>query len=127
VRAFAETALETLLKSGASTSAPPESRDVEGQIQDALSALLLLLPEELQDPSSPPNGPFIPKYTLLTRSLEFQASLIADLINVRRFSDAEVWNRSIGLFMKGWIDSEHSHKFADTVREHFLAIDKVFD
>ncbi|KAF9070114.1 P-loop containing nucleoside triphosphate hydrolase protein [Rhodocollybia butyracea] len=125
VRAFAETALETLLKSGASTLAPPESRDVEGQIKDALSALLLLLPGELQHPSSPSNGPFIPKYTMLTRSLELQASVIADLINARRFSDAEVWNRSIGLFMKGWIDAEHSRRFADTVREHFLAVDKA--
>lgn len=127
VRAFGEAALETLLKSGASAKGPPsESRDTEGQKKDALSVLLVLLPEELRDTSSPANGPFIPKYSLLTRSLEFQGTLVADLLNARQFSDVEAWNRSISLFMKGWMDSEHSKRFAEAVRKHFLAIDQVF-
>ncbi|KAJ3803237.1 P-loop containing nucleoside triphosphate hydrolase protein [Lentinula aff. detonsa] len=126
VRAFGETALETLLKSGASSKVQPaESRDLDSQIKDALSALLVLLPEDLRDPSSPVNGPYIPKYSLLGRSLEFQSSLVADLVNGRQFSDADTWARCIGLFMKGWTDPEQSFKFSEAVREHFLAIDKA--
>ncbi|KAJ3809156.1 P-loop containing nucleoside triphosphate hydrolase protein [Lentinula lateritia] len=126
VRAFGETALETLLKSGASAKVPPsESRDLEHQTKDARSALLLLLPEDLRDPSSPPNGPHTPKYSLLTRSLDFQASLVADLVNARKFSDIDAWFRCIGLFIKGWTDPEHSTWFSEAVREHFLAIDKT--
>ncbi|KIK67175.1 hypothetical protein GYMLUDRAFT_37228 [Collybiopsis luxurians FD-317 M1] len=126
VRAFGETALETLLKSGASaTVVPLESRDTEGQTKSALEALLGSLPQELRAPFSPPNGPHYPKYTLLTRSLEFQASLVADLMNSRRFSDIDAWNRCIGLFMKGWMELEQSRRFAESVREHFLAIDKA--
>ncbi|KAJ3733555.1 P-loop containing nucleoside triphosphate hydrolase protein [Lentinula guzmanii] len=126
VRAFGETALETLLKSGASSKVQPaESRDLDSQIKDALSALLVLLPEDLRDPSSPVNGPYIPKYSLLGRSLEFQSSLVADLVNGRQFSDADTWARCIDLFMKGWTDPEQSSRFSETVREHFFAIDKA--
>ncbi|KAJ4001627.1 P-loop containing nucleoside triphosphate hydrolase protein [Lentinula boryana] len=126
VRAFGETALETLLKSGASSKVQPaESRDLDSQIKDALSALLVLLPEDLRDPSSPVNGPYIPKYSLLGRSLEFQSSLVADLVNGRQFSDADTWARCIGLFMKGWTDPDQSFKFSEAVREHFHAIDKA--
>ncbi|KAJ3748985.1 P-loop containing nucleoside triphosphate hydrolase protein [Lentinula detonsa] len=126
VRAFGETALETLLKSGASSKVQPaESRDLDSQIKDALSALLVLLPEDLRDPSSPVNGPYIPKYSLLGRSLEFQSSLVADLVNGRQFSDADTWARCIGLFMKGWTDPEQSSRFSEAVREHFFAIDKA--
>ncbi|KAJ3933182.1 MAG: P-loop containing nucleoside triphosphate hydrolase protein [Lentinula lateritia] len=126
VRAFGETALETLLKSGASAKVPPsESRDLEQQTKDARSALLLLLPKDIRDSSSPPNGPYTPKYSLLTRSLDFQASLVADLVNARQFSDIDAWSRCIGLFIKGWTDPEHSTWFSEAVREHFLAIDKA--
>ncbi|KAJ3989849.1 P-loop containing nucleoside triphosphate hydrolase protein [Lentinula detonsa] len=126
VRAFGETALETLLKSGASSKVQPaESRDLDSQIKDALSALLVLLPEDLRDPSSPVNGPYIPKYSLLGRSLEFQSSLVADLVNGRQFSDADTWARCIGLFMKGWTDPQQSSRFSEAVREHFFAIDKA--
>ncbi|KAF5393516.1 hypothetical protein D9757_000785 [Collybiopsis confluens] len=126
VRAFAEAALETLIKSGASAVTPPlKSRDIEGQTANALSALLASLPEELRAPFTPPNGPHYPKFTLLTRSLEFQASLVADLVSSRRFGDVNAWNRSVGLFIKGWTESEQSKKFAENVRHHFLAIEKA--
>ncbi|KAJ3829970.1 P-loop containing nucleoside triphosphate hydrolase protein [Lentinula raphanica] len=126
VRAFGETALETLQKSGASSTIQPvEARDLDGQIKDAISTLLTLLPEDLRDPSSPANGPLIPKHRLLLRSLEFQSTLVADLVNARQFSDSVVWARCIDLFMKGWTDPEQCAKFSEAVRQYFLEVDKA--
>ena len=79
VRAFAEAALQTLLKSGASVEGPPAShRDIEGQTKDASTTLLTYLPESLRAPGSSPNGPFTPKFALLRRSIDFVSSLVAD-------------------------------------------------
>ncbi|KAF5325821.1 hypothetical protein D9611_000032 [Ephemerocybe angulata] len=125
VRAFAQNALDTLLKSGASSSGPPpEHRDVETEIKDALSALYTLLPEELSI-SSPqkPNGPRVPKYSTLDDSLKYQAALIADLIHTRNF-DPAVWARCVGVYMSIYLEKEKASAFADSVRSHFYAIDQ---
>lgn len=127
VRAFGEAALETLLKSGASAAGPPAThRDIDGEKAEALSSLLTLLPTELviASPSSP-NGPPAPRHTSLKSSLELQAALIADLIHERRFSDKEIWQRCVGVYLTPWLDAEQSAAFAETVRSHFSAIDEV--
>ncbi|KAK0195373.1 P-loop containing nucleoside triphosphate hydrolase protein [Armillaria mellea] len=125
VRAFGEAALQTLLKSGASTEGPPSHhRDIEGETASALTTLLSLLPEELRSPSSPPNGPFAPNLTLLSRSLDFVASLVADLVYERRFKDRDSWNRCIDMYMTPWLNIEKATAFAEAVSEHFYAIEK---
>ncbi|THU95395.1 hypothetical protein K435DRAFT_829140 [Dendrothele bispora CBS 962.96] len=125
VRAFAETALQTLLKSGASANGTSTHRDIEGEITEAKTALLTLLPEDLRSSSTAPNGPHIPKFGLLGVSLDFQASLVADLVHARSFSDTEAWNRAIAVYMTPWADAERSRAFAEGVRTHFLAIDQA--
>ncbi|KAJ7683243.1 P-loop containing nucleoside triphosphate hydrolase protein [Mycena rosella] len=127
VRAFGESALETLLKSGASTSGPPSTpRDVEGETAEALSTLLTLLPHEVAivSPTSP-NGPHTPKYSLLAQSLTFQSSLVADLVHERQFGDVKVWHRCVGIYLRPWLDADQGSAFGEAVRSHFLAIDQM--
>ncbi|KIY44429.1 hypothetical protein FISHEDRAFT_51569 [Fistulina hepatica ATCC 64428] len=125
VRAFGETALQTLLKSGASSTAPPPvSRDRDNEAAVALGEMLKLLPAELSSLSEAnPNGIHNPKYPLLLRSLQFQSTLVADLIHDRNFSDEKVWKRCVGNFMTGWMDEQNGYDFGETARKHFLAID----
>ncbi|KAK7005674.1 P-loop containing nucleoside triphosphate hydrolase protein [Favolaschia claudopus] len=127
VRAFGEAALETLLKSGASTSGPPKThRDIEGETATALTALLTLLPENVAfvSPTSP-NGPRTPKFSLLARSLTFQSSLVVDLVHERRFRDKEAWHRCVGVYLVPWTNEEQGSAFGEAVRSHFLAIDQA--
>ncbi|KAK0485759.1 hypothetical protein IW261DRAFT_1451853 [Armillaria novae-zelandiae] len=125
VRAFGEAALQTLLKSGASAEGPPSHhRDIEGETASALATLLSLLPEDLRSPSSAPNGPFTPNSTLLSRSFDFVASLVADLVYERRFKEKDAWNRCIGVYMTPWLNLEKATTFTEAVSEHFYAIEK---
>jgi len=124
VRAFGDAALQTLLKAGASKSGtPPSHRDVKGQTDDALSTLHTLLPEELRAPQSQTNAPPSPRYSLLKNTLEFESNLVADLVNVRNFSDEETWKRCVAAFTAGWLEKDQAYAYADSVRSHYKAID----
>lgn len=127
VRAFGDSALQTLLKSGASSAGPPPThRDVEGETSEVLSTLLTLLPTNLAAASrTTPNGPPTPKHALLTKSLEFGASLAADLVHARNFNDKAAWNRCIGVYLTIWSNAEVGSNFAEAVRSHYYAIDQV--
>jgi elongation factor 3 len=127
VRAFGEAALATLHKSGASSSAPPPARrDVEGETAEAMAALLTLLPKELVVTSpAKPNGPPAPNHSLLATSLEFQSSLVADLVHSKQFEDKDSWNRCIGVYLDPWLGKEGASALTETVRLHFQAIDRV--
>lgn len=119
VRVFGETALETLLKSGASSSGPPaEHRDVEKQTADALTLLRNLLPQKPADYLSQKS--YFPE-----DSLKFVASLVADLVHSRNYSDKAVWNRCVSIYMKPWFGDEKAAAFTETVRSNLHAVDKV--
>lgn len=119
------------MKSGASSSAPPASpRDFEAERISAQAGIVTLLPPELADPSlSAPNGPPVPKYPSLAEVISFEASLIADLILTRNFRDNAAWIRAIGVPTAPWLKhsgaSVDGPSFADSVRQHFLAIDQA--
>lgn len=118
VRVFGETALETLLKSGASSSGPPaEHRDVEKQTADALTLLRNLLPQKPADYLSQKS--YFPE-----DSLKFVASLVADLVHSRNYSDKAVWNRCVSIYMKPWFGDEKAAAFTETVRSNLHAVDK---
>ncbi|EGO25400.1 hypothetical protein SERLADRAFT_361098 [Serpula lacrymans var. lacrymans S7.9] len=125
VRAFAGTALNTLLKSGASSSGSPPARDLDGETSEVYTALLTLLPLDLALASATPNGPKSPRHPLVARSLEFQASLIVDLVYFRRFQNKEAWQRCIGVYLTPWLGADDSATFAEAVRSHFHAIDQA--
>jgi len=127
VRAFGEAALNTLHKSGASSSGlPPTRRNIECETADSFAALVTLLPNELLVMSSAtPNGPHNASSPLLAKSLEFQASLVADIVHARNFTDKEIWDRCVALYVGPWLGEEDGVKFAGTVRSHFQAIDQA--
>ena len=114
-------------KSGASSSGPPPpQRNIASETNEAYSALVTLLPSDFVTVSpASPNGPPTPKHPLLAQSMEFQASLIADLIFARNFTDRAVWNRCITIYDKPWLGEEGAAKFAESARSHFLAVDEV--
>lgn len=131
VRAFAAAALQTLLKSGASASAPPTSpRDFDAEKISALAGLLTLLPIELLDTSlATPNGPHKPYHPMLAQTLDYSATLVADLIHAREFYNTAAWKRSTGVPLSPWLSHVSSDldgpAYAERVREHFLAIDEA--
>lgn len=129
VRAFAEAALNTLTKSGASKDGPPPpQRNVEEEIANIRAAILTLLPQELVVVSaSLPNGPHTPRHPLLADIIAFVSSLTADLVHARRFSEANQWRRCIGIYLTPWFPggADDATAFAEQVRSHFAAIDKV--
>ncbi|ESK96628.1 mrna export factor elf1 [Moniliophthora roreri MCA 2997] len=128
VRAFADAALQTLIKAGASKDGPsPVARDIDAQTAEAKAALLTLLPEDLRADMASPNGPFTPKYNLLSQSLEYQASLVAELIDKRNFHVTEVWRRCVGVYMAPWLsgDADRATAYAEAVRTHLLSVDKA--
>jgi elongation factor 3 len=119
--------LSTLHKSGASSSGlPPTRRNIEDETAAAFSALVTLLPSQFVTIPPVPNCLHIPNHALLAKSLEFQASLVADIIYARNFNDPKIWNRCVATYAGPWLGAEDSFKFSETVREHFLAIDQVF-
>ncbi|KAF7428287.1 hypothetical protein PC9H_007508 [Pleurotus ostreatus] len=121
VRAFAATALNTLLKAGASAEgSAPTPRDISGETANALSVLISFL-----DPDLKVHDSGQPRYSLLIRSLDFQATLVADLVYARRFTDAAAWKRCAGVYLEPWTNSEKSDKYAEDVRLHFQAIDRA--
>ncbi|OAX41061.1 hypothetical protein K503DRAFT_864138 [Rhizopogon vinicolor AM-OR11-026] len=125
VRAFGETALTTLLKAGASTSGTPAPRDISKEVADIIAVLLTLLPTDLVIPSATgPNGPPSARHPLLDQSLQFQGSMVADLVYNRRFRDTDVWKRCVGVYMTSWLGEEGSTTFTESARAHFYAIDQ---
>lgn len=129
VRAFGETALQTLTKAGASKNGPPPpKRDLDAEASEILSSLLTLLPSELAIISrDKPNGPHQPRHSLLAQTLEYSAPLLADLVYFRSFSDPVVWERCVGVYVEPWLSGGPGSgaQFAEKMRSHFQAIDKV--
>lgn len=120
-------ALETLLKAGASTSGTPPARDISKEVADIVVILLTMLPADLLILSTTkPNGPpRSARHSLVDQSLQFQGSMVADLVYNRRFRDTEVWKRCISVYMTSWLGAEGSATFAESARTHFHAIDQV--
>lgn len=126
VRAFGEGALQTLSKAGASTDAPPpKKRDLESETKEAKEAIVALLPDELLEPSG--TTPKQPAEPLLKQTVEFEANLVADLVAQKKFADTKAWNRCVGAYTGPWLESKDGTAFAEELREHFHAIEKVWN
>ncbi|TFK68674.1 hypothetical protein BDN72DRAFT_768987 [Pluteus cervinus] len=118
VRAFAETSLQALMKSGASADGPPPpQRNYEREKEGVLTALRNYLPSGLKNPS-----PYVQE--LLESSLNFQATLVADLVFSRTLSDVAAWQRCIAVYMGPWTSPEDATKFSEAVRMHFVEVDR---
>ncbi|KAJ3540234.1 hypothetical protein NM688_g6257 [Phlebia brevispora] len=129
VRAFAETALSTLKKAGASKDGPvPTKRNIEKETENAYATILTLLPQDLAIVSADaPNGPHTPRHPSLVSVLRFASSLVADLIHKRHFMDVEAWKRCLGVYLSGWFPhgSDDGINLGENIRQHFLAVDRA--
>ncbi|KAI0051246.1 hypothetical protein FA95DRAFT_1628606 [Auriscalpium vulgare] len=122
VRAFAEGALEVLKKSGATSAGPPpSSRDLGAETDATRAAIVTLLPQDqLRTDSAPVQG-----QSFFSQTIDFESSLVADLVFARKFTDVAAWNRSVGVYTGPWLSGGDGAFFAETVREHFHAIEKA--
>lgn len=127
IRAFAQTALDILLSAGASASATPvPERDVLLSVTEALTLMVPHL--DVQGLPARPSIPLsasLPDSPIVAHAIEYQANIVADLVELRRF-DADIWEtRGLGSFCKLLQGAEAGSKAAQGIRESFLAIDKA--
>jgi len=122
VRAFAETALSTLIKSGASATAPPPTpRDYTAEANVVRTVVRNLFPAEaLSATADSPSGPF-------TLTIDFISSLLGDLIHDGKFNNSETWNKCAGKYLDPWLrgTDKTGASLAEKLRLHFLEIDLV--
>lgn len=120
VRAFAESSLNTLIKSGASTTAPPPTRRDYAAEANAVRAVVrnLFPTEALPATADDPNGPF-------SLTINFVSSLLGDLIHNGRFDDPGGWNKCAGTYFDPWLRraDQTGASLAESLRLHFLEID----
>ena len=122
VRAFAEAALSTLIKSGASATAPPPTpRDYATEANVVRTVIRNLFPPEaLPETADSPSGPF-------TLTIDFISSLLGDLIHDSKFGNSEAWNKCAGTYLDPWLrgTDKTGATLAEKLRLHFLEIDLV--
>lgn len=118
--------MNTLIKAGASKDGPPPpQRNIAEETASVTAAILTLLPGDFVIVSaSLPNGPHTPRHPLLAATVDFAATLAADLIHARSFSDSKQWKRCVGVYFDPWM-SGAGEEFGEQVRQHFHAIDKA--
>ncbi|KAI9449405.1 P-loop containing nucleoside triphosphate hydrolase protein [Lactarius psammicola] len=121
VRAFAEGALNTLQKAGASSGAdalPP--RDVTAEVINARKALTELLLGKA-------GGSLSAQDPYLAIVLDFTASLVADLVYKKRYSDKNIWRSCVGVYIGPWLPNgrDGGTAFAELVCKHFHAIERA--
>ena len=122
MRAFAEAALSTLIKSGASATAPPPTpRDYAAEANVVRTVIRNLFPPEVLPPTADnPSGPF-------SLIIDFVSSLLGDLIHDGKFNDSEAWKKCAGTYLDPWLRGvdETGASLAEKLRLHFLEIDLV--
>ena len=122
MRAFAETALSTLIKSGASATAPPPTpRDYAAEANVVRTVIRNLFPPEaLPATADSPSGPF-------TLTIDFISSLLGDLIHDGKFNNSEAWEKCAGTYLDPWLrgTDKSGASLAEKLRLHFLEIDLV--
>lgn len=130
IRAFAKSALDTLLAAGASTdSVVPPMRDVEASVNSALTIMLPHLPLGHAFPSHPtvPLNKDLPNALELASHLEYLGGMVADLVDARKWDEAVWTGRVLGSPIGFWIDGgkERGAEVARQVRKVFMDIDKA--
>jgi len=110
-----------LQKAGASSGVyalPP--RDVTAEVILARKALTELLLEKAGN-SLPAQDPY------LAVVFDLMATLVADLVYEKRYSDKNVWRGCVGVYMAPWLPDgkDGGTAFAELVCKHFYAIERV--
>lgn len=83
-----------------------------------------LLPEEYLEIG--PAKVAKPAEPFMAQTMQFEASLVADLVHARNFTNEGAWRRCVGVYSGPWLGgADEGAAFAEKVREHFHAIEKV--
>jgi elongation factor 3 len=126
IRAFAQTALDILINAGASATATPlPPRDIILSVTEALSVMapLLGVPGVPAHPSLPLSAS-MPTSPVIAHAIEYQANIVADLVDLRRF-DASIWEgKALGSFMKLLLGAEAGARATESILQAFLDIDR---
>ena len=126
IRAFAQSALDILHSAGASASATPlPPRDVLLSVTEALTVIIAHcgIPGLPANPSIPLSAS-APTNPVVAHAIEYQANIVADLVEIRRF-DAAVWEgKGLGSFMKLLLGSDGAAA-TTAIRQAFLDLDKA--
>ncbi|WVQ82413.1 hypothetical protein IAT38_004541 [Cryptococcus sp. DSM 104549] len=127
IRAFAQTALDILVGAGASATATPlPPRDIALAVTEAVTVMAPHLKvAELPAHPSIPLSASMPNNPILAHAIEYQANVVADLVDLRRW-DANVWEtKALGSFMKLLQGAEEGAKNTAEIRKAFMDIDKA--
>lgn len=127
IRAFAQTALDILLSAGASKSATPlPPRDIAQSVTEALIIMVPHIP--IQGLPSRPSLPLkasLPWSPIVAQAIEYQANIVADLVDLRRW-DAGIWEaKGLGSFMKLLLGTEAGETATAAIRKAFMDIDQA--
>ncbi len=129
VRAFASSALQTLLSVGASkTVQPSPERDISAEISLAINIMKLDLPQSLFTPSpNDPQLPSMPFHPLFNQSLRFSGRLVADIVYKKHFTDATLWNQAISTYIQPWLNGEEAEadQISELIRIRFWEAEKA--
>ncbi|RSH81523.1 hypothetical protein EHS25_006145 [Saitozyma podzolica] len=128
IRAFAQTALDILISAGASATATPlPPRDIILSVTEALTVMVPHLKGVPGLPSHPsiPLSASLPGSPVLAHSIEYEANIVADLVDLRRW-DADVWEgKAVGSFMKLLMGAEDGAAATQAIRKAFMDIDRA--
>ncbi len=126
IRAFAQTALDILFAAGASVTATPlPPRDIPLSVTEALTVMAPHLDiSGLPFRPSLPLSASLPHAPVIAHAVEYQANLIADLVDLRRW-DAQNWEtKALGSFMKLLMGTEAGSAATEAIRKAFMDIDR---
>jgi elongation factor 3 len=114
--------LDTLIKSGASATAPPPTpRDYISEANVVRTVIRNAFPSvALPATADSPTGPF-------NLTVNFISSLLGDLVHDGKFNDSGSWNKCAGTYLDPWLGGtdETGASLAEKLRQHFLDIDLV--
>ncbi|WWC89603.1 uncharacterized protein L201_004528 [Kwoniella dendrophila CBS 6074] len=127
IRAFAQSALDILIGAGASATATPlPPRDIILSVTEALTIMAPHLDVEgLPSHPSLPLSVSMPQSPVTAHAIEYQANVVADLVDLRRW-DSNIWeSKGLGSFMKLLLGSEKGSEATTAIRKSFMDIDKA--
>jgi len=118
--------LDILLGSGASANATPlPERDIPLAVTEALTVMAPHLGiEDFPAHPSTPLSASLPNSPTVAHAVEYQANVIADLVELRRW-DASIWeSKGLGSFMKLLLGAEAGASATEAIRKAFMDIDR---
>lgn len=130
IRAFAQTALDILKQSGASSDAKiPPPRDIAGSTKECLKLIFPHLPIPFAFPDNPslPLRMDMPNAPILADAMEYVGGMVADLVDSRLWDEKTWTGRVLGSPLSHWLEGgkTQGQSVAQEIRGVFMDIDKA--